>query len=32
MYVYSEKENKIVLLGLSEGTMGDRKEKKNVGK
>jgi hypothetical protein len=30
MHKYSERENKIILVGLSEGTMGDGRGKENV--
>jgi hypothetical protein len=30
MHIYSERENKTALVGLSEGTMGGRREKENV--
>jgi hypothetical protein len=30
MHKYSERENKIVLVGLSEGTMGAERKKENV--
>jgi hypothetical protein len=30
MYIYNERENKIVLVGLSKGTMGCRRGKENV--
>jgi hypothetical protein len=30
MYIYIETENKIILVGLSEGMIGGRKGKENV--
>jgi hypothetical protein len=30
IYIYSERENKIVLISPSEGAMGGRREKENV--